>query len=153
MHIGIDLDDTLISITKNGTSWRIKDSAREYLIHLARTHELHLISDRVGTSSDTKDISIICKQLSINGIEIKSITYTGGNPKGKIAAQLGCKYMVDDNEELLSDCIDNGVVPIHLKLKGKKKFNRSTDTWKEANSWKEVYEFINNLDDKNAHRH
>jgi hypothetical protein len=144
MSIGIDLDDTIISITKGGSSWRIKEGCRNYLSLLSREgYTLHIITDREGSPNDVHALGTICKQLEITGIHIDRIVCTNGEKKGKCASLLQCKYMIDNDEDALSDCIENDIIPIHLKLNGKKRSNKTTFLWKEANSWREAYEIIN----------
>lgn len=146
MIVGVDLDDTIISITKEGSSWRIKNGCRDHLTSIAKDgHTIHIITERSGTLDDRRDISIICKQLSIMGIHIASIVFTSGQKKGSFAAALSCKCIIDNNQDVLSDCIEFGVIPIHLKLRGRKRNNKTTDKWKEANSWREAYEIVSSL--------
>lgn len=113
MEIGIDFDDTIRHY--DGRDIYIMDGCIDALqILQARGYIFHIVTARSGDVMDRNDIEEVERVLESNHIRIDNIIYTSGNNKGTFARGAGCRYMIDDNPEFLDNCLDNGVVPIHL---------------------------------------
>ena len=142
MDIGIDLDETLI-LNKNNwngsSSWKLKTNVDKYLPLLFEKHRLHIITARDNEEEVTKIVKNIEDRLNI---KFMSITLTNFNNKGSYAKH--CKYLIDDNPDYLSDCLDNNVIPILLS-RNKNKYKRVYPDYVVCENWKEVYEHIIDL--------
>lgn len=137
--IGIDLDDVLITSSHRGI-WKFKRDAIKYLLLLQNQgYQFHIITARVPSYENNKYIQKGVDSLVDHHIVVQDITYTSYSPKGKFASILGCKYMIDDYEEYLSDCADNNVIPV-LLVPGKK--HQQITGYKTVCSWAEIYEFL-----------
>lgn len=137
MDIGIDFDETLI--TTHRDMWDLIEGAVDNLLDLYRKgYNLHIITARYDNMHNRRQIEEACSILRSRGISIKDITFTSGSPKGSFARRLGCKYMIDDNTDYLSDCLDNGVVPIHFM--GRE--SRSLPGCVVVGSWDQTYDIL-----------
>lgn len=140
MNIGIDLDDVLISncIGSEFPKWKLKRGARKYLSKIAALgFKLHLITAR--DSSQNAIVHRIASYIERRSyVKFDSVTLTSHRIKGSFAKNKNCIYMVDDYWPYLSDCEENGVIPIQLCLNSKPKVKRTHTLY----SWLQLYEFL-----------
>ena len=143
MKLGVDLDETLINNKfsyENTNKWRLKKGAIEYLPSICKSHELHLITAR---ESEDDVMRIVNSIENILSIQFKSVTLTRCQKKGGYAASLGCKLMFDDNPDYLSDCAENGVMPVLL---GKRKYAKIYKNYTVCENWKQFSDYLSQLD-------
>ena len=146
MHIGIDLDETLIELSFNGYDWKFKDGAIHYVNLLSQQgHLLHIITARTGTIDNREQVEQIAQSLEREGIKIQDVTYTMGNSKGRFAKDLQCICMIDDYSLYMTDCMENNVKPILFCD------ITSTDRypgWRVARTWSEIYAHVLSLEEQ-----
>lgn len=139
MHIGIDLDDTLIELSSDGYTWDFIPGAISYLKLLSDArHTIHIITARDMNGGNMKQLENVILALESEGVTVSDVTYTYGLSKGSFAKSLQCICLIDDQEGYLDDCIENGVIPIlftrvHLP---------DPPEWRIAKHWEEVYRHV-----------
>lgn len=142
IHIGIDLDNTLINIqeTCDKSTWEIKKGVCAYLpmIYARECFVFHLITARSSKTGLDDTIRYIEGSLKI---KFESVTMTHQTKKGKYAKKKNCAFMIDDNPEYMSNCLRHSVVPILLKTP-KHKYQRMFKQYFVFDNWKEIYEYF-----------
>lgn len=139
IHIGIDLDNTLI---KNYTrenrhkgKWDVKIGPYEYLPKLYKENfRFHVITAREHNEMNNV-FYIIDKIENMLNIKFETITLTNRKAKCKYASELKCKYLIDDNKEFFQDQKDYNVIPILLYKKKLKDIICCCN-------WKEIYDLL-----------
>lgn len=149
MHIGVDLDNTIINLSEDGLDWNFKEGAIHYLKLLSdEGHYLHVITARSGNISNRDQVETIMKSLEFFGVRIADVTYTMALQKGRFAKDLQCAYLIDDSSYYLEDCIQHSVRPI-LFLNQKEPSwlcKRLTNLgWKIVFSWNEIYTSLSEI--------
>lgn len=136
MKIAIDLDDTLITSSHNWR-WEFKKGSVEVLLKLRdKGYLFYIVTARPDIPGNRTRLGHVVEALLEKGIIILQYVFTSRSPKGVFARNLGCVYMIDDHEVYLSDCRENGVIPIQL-LPGKQ--HPSRKEYLIAYSWEDIY--------------
>jgi hypothetical protein len=140
MHIGLDLDETIVELSSNGYVWKFKHEASHYMRLLTEQgHQLHIITARSNSMINVDQVEEIIQSLEKQGICIQDVTYTFGTPKGTFARDLQCICLVDDHPPYLEDCLQYNVKPILLSDISSQ---RDYPNWRVASNWREIYAHI-----------
>lgn len=146
MHIGIDLDDTIIELSFNGYDWKFKNGVIHVLNLLTQQgHYLHIITARMANFDNREQLEKICVALEKEDVKITDVTYTMGQDKGRFAKDLQCLCLIDDHEPYIRDCLENGVKPIlYSEIADSARY----PGWRIARDWNEIYMHILSLEEQ-----
>jgi len=140
LRLGIDLDETLINnvvkLDGSKSKWSIKKGALKWLPELTNNFEFHLITARADKSEVDAIVAVIQWKCRV---EFESVTLTYYEKKGKFAHDVGCKWLIDDYPEYLSNCKDYDIVPILLN---KKKYKKKYKDFVVCENWEEIVKYL-----------
>lgn len=145
--LGIDLDETLISNYPSG-DYSIRPDVLKYLGPIQRQlgWRFVLITAR-PTDSDKTPRNLVVEEILDNIQRTCQVVFdyyicTSYNPKGKVASDNECKFMIDDNPEYVRDCVNTRNKPIPILYGSGARLKNVGFRHLSAYTWKDIYEYL-----------